>query len=121
MKKILGIIGIGLITGVTVYALLSKTKKTKVNINIRHEKNPGDVSSANTVSIINRNDIHSEHDGLEDVKDSAVGTMSARHKEASNIIKDAVDIISSKTEIPADENRDLDQLSDELDKLLNEE
>lgn len=121
MKKMLGIIGIGLIAGATVYVRLSKMKKTKDNINIRLEKNPGAVSSDSTVSIINQNDIHSERDEFEDVKASTIGSMSARHEEAASIMKDAVDIICKRSEISEDENRDLDQLSVELDELLSEE
>lgn len=121
MKKILEIIGIGLIAGAAVYVLLNKTEKTKNNINTRPEETPEDFSSDNTVSIINRNDTHGENAGFEDVKASAVGTMYTRHEEASNIMKEAVDIICSRSEISEDENRDLDQISDELDELLREE
>jgi hypothetical protein len=117
MKKVLGIIGIGLIAGVAVYVLLNKKEKTKNNINTR----PEDFSSNNNMSIINQNDTHAENAGFEDVKASAVGTMYTRHEEASNIMKEAVDIICSRSEISEDENRDLDQISDELDELLREE
>lgn len=121
MKKVLEIIGIGLIAGAAVYVLLNKTENTKNNSNPRPEKTPEDFSSYSTMSIIYRNDAHGENAGFEDVKASAVGTMYTRHEEASNIMKEAVDIISSRSEISADENRDLDQLSDELDELLSEE
>ena len=117
MKKVLGIIGIGLIAGAAVYLLLNKREKAKNNINTC----PEDFSSDNTVSIINQNDTHAENAGFQDVKASAVGTMYTRHEEASNIMKEAVDIICSRSEISEDENRDLDQLSDELDELLSEE
>lgn len=121
MKKVLGIIGIGLIVGTAVYMLLNKTEKTKNNINTRPEKPAEDFSSDNTVSIINRNDTHGENAGFEDVKASAVEIMCTRHEEASNIMKEAVDIICSRSKISADENRDLDKISDELDELLSEE
>lgn len=117
MKKILGIIGIALIAGAAVYVLFNKNEKTKKDINTRHE----DFSSDNTVSIINQYDTHTENTEFEDVKGSAVETMYTRHEEASNIMKEAVDIICSRSEISEDENRDLDQISDELDKLLREE
>lgn len=117
MKKVLEIIGIGLIAGAAVYVLLNKKENTKNNINTR----PEDFSSDNTVSIINQNDTHAENTGFEDVKDSAVGTMYTRHKEASNIMKEAVDNVCSRSEISEDENRDLDQISNELDELLREE
>ena len=47
--------------------------------------------------------------------------MSARHEEASKIMKDAVEIIYKRSELSEDENRDLEQISDELDELLREE
>ena len=47
--------------------------------------------------------------------------MYTRHEEASSIMKEAVDIICSRSEISEDENRDLDQISDELDELLRGE
>lgn len=121
MKKVLGIIGIGLIAGAVVYVLLNKTEKTKNNINIHPEKTPEDFSSDNTVLINNRNDAHGDNDGFEDVKASSVETMHTRHEEASNIMRESVDIIYSRSEISADENRDLEKLSDELDELLSEE
>lgn len=117
MKKVLGIIGIGFIAGAAVYVLLNKIEKTKNNINTHKE----DFSLDNTVPIINQNDTHAENDRFEDVKASAVGKIYNRHEEASNIMKEAVDIISSRSEITEDKNRDLDQISDELDELLREE
>lgn len=121
MKKMLGIIGIGLIFGVAVYELFNKKEKIKNNIYTCPEKTPYNFSSDNTVSIIKRNDTHSENDWFEDVKASAIGTMYTRHEEASNIMEEAVDIICSRSKISSDENRDLDKLSDELDELLSEE
>ena len=110
-----------LIVGATVYGLLNKTEKTKNNINTRPENAPEDFSSNNTVPRINRNDTHGENAMFEDVKASAVGTMYIRHEEASNIMKEAVNTICSRLEISEDDNRDLDQISDELDELLREE
>lgn len=119
MKKVLGIIG--LIAGVAIYVLLNKKEKKKNNICIRPEKTPDDFSLDNAVSISKRNNTDGVNATFEDVKVSAVETMYNRHQDASNIMKEAVDIICSRSEISADENRDLDQLSDELDKLLSEE
>ena len=36
-------------------------------------------------------------------------------------MKDAVEIIYKRSELSEDENRDLEQISDELDELLREE
>ena len=116
MKKVLGIIGIGLVVGTAVSFLLNKKEKRKNNINTPLE----DFPSANTVSIINQNDTHIENAGLEDVKASAVRNMYTRHEEASKIMRESVDIICSRTETSEDKNSDLEQISDELDELLRE-
>lgn len=119
MKKVLGIIG--LIAGVAICVQFNKREKRRSKINIRPEKTPDDFSTDNAVAISKRNDAGGVKATFEDVKASAVGNMYNRHQDASNIMKEAVDIICSRSEISADENRDLDQLSEELDKLLSEE
>lgn len=117
MKKVLGIIGIGLVAGTAFYFLFNKKENRKNNIN----SSTKDFSSENTVPIINQNYIHVENDEFEYVKASSIGNMYARHEEASKIMKEAVDIICSRTEIFEDENSDLNKISDELDELLRED
>ena len=121
MKKTLEIMGTVLIACALVYVLLGKKETKKNKINTRTKKSSKDFPSDNNVSIMNRNDKHDENFDFDHLKASAVETMYSRHEEASNIIREAVDIICSRTEIAADENDDLDNLSDELDKLLSEE
>ena len=117
MKKVLGIIGIGLVAGAAFSFLFNKKEKRKNNINTSIK----DFSSDNTISTINQNDIHVENAVFEDVKSLAVRNLYARHEEASKIMKESVDIICSRTEISEDENSDLGQISDELDELLRED
>ena len=117
MKKVLGIIGIGLIAGAAFSFLFNKKEKRKNNINTSIKN----FSSDHTIPTINQNDIHVENAGFEDVKASAVKNMYTRHEEVSKVMKEAVDIICSRTEISEDENSDLDQISDELDELLRED
>lgn len=117
MKKVLGLIGVGLIIGSAIYMLFNKKKKKKNSINT----SPEDDSLDDTVSTNYQNDTYIENTGFEDVKASAVGTIYTRHKEASNNMKEAVDIICSRSEISEDKNCDLDQISNELDELLREE
>lgn len=116
MKKVLGIIGIGFIASAAFSFLFNKKEKRKNNINTSIKE----FSSDNTVPTTNKNDIHVENAGLEDVKASAVRNMYTRHEEASKIMKESVDIICSRTETSEDKNSDLDKISDELDELLRE-
>jgi len=121
MKKTLGIIGIGLIAGVAVYELLNKAKKTKDDATTKAKKDAVDVSSDNSTTKFNPNNVYSDSDELGKVKFSTINTMSSRHEEASKIMKDAVEIICKRSEITEDENRDLDEISDSLDELLGDE
>lgn len=118
MKKALGIVGIGLIAGAVVYILLNKTK---VDIVTASKKDSVNVSPDNSISIINQNDIHKDSDELDNVKSKTKSTMSARHDEASKIMKDAVEIICKRSEVSEDENRELEQISEKLDELISEE
>ena len=117
MKKLLGIIGIGLVAGLLFSFFLNKKEKKKNNINTHLD----DFSQDNTVSVVKQNDNHVDNTEFEYVKASSIGNVYSRHEEASKIMKEAVDIICSRTEIFEDENSDLNKISDELDELLRED
>lgn len=117
MKKLLGIIGIGLIAGLSFSFFLNKKEKKKNNINTHLD----DFSQDKALSIVKQNDDNVENTGFEYVKASSIGNVYSRHEEASKIMKEAVDIICSRTEIFEDENSDLNKISDELDELLRED
>lgn len=121
MKKVLGIFGIGLITGAVVYLYLNKSKKSKDNSATSSVHEIVDAPPYTSVSIIDQNDIHNDGVKLENVKSSTINTMSIRHEEASKIMKDAVGIICKRSKVIENENSDLEQISDELDELLSEE
>lgn len=117
MKKLLGIIGIGLVAGLSFSFFLNKKEKKKNNINTHLD----DFSQDNTVSVVKQNDNHVDNTEFEYVKASSIGNVYSRHEEASKIMKEAVDIICSRMEIFEDENSDLNKISDELDELLRED
>lgn len=121
MKKVLKIFGAGVLASLGVFLFLNRKKKNKDNSDIPNDNNLGEESSDKNVSIMNFNESDTYEESLKNEKASAVETMHDRHKQASSVIKDTVDIIYSNTEIHEDEDHDLDQLSDELDKLLSED
>ena len=121
MKKGLGIFGIGLIAGAVIYLLLNKSKKSKDDSATSSVHEIVDAPPYHSVSIIDKNDIHDDGVELENVKSSTINTMSIRHEEASKIMEDAVEIICKRSKVTENENRDLEQISDELDELLSEE
>lgn len=118
MKKILGIIGIGLVAGTTIYLFFNKKNKRKkyiVDDKIKQENNllNSDLSTTNYTSSL--------YDEFDDFKSSVASNVSIRHKEASNIMNEAVDNIFKRTQISEDENNNLDKISNELDELLSED
>ncbi|MBV4419811.1 hypothetical protein KM800_10840 [Clostridium tyrobutyricum] len=121
MKKALGIIGTGLIAGAVVYVLLNKTKKPKDDAIAAPKEDSADISSGNSVSIINPNYVYGGSDEFGNVKSSTISTMFTRHEEVSKIMKDAGEIICKRSKIYKNKNRDLEQISDELYELLGEE
>lgn len=121
MKKVLGLIGIELVAGAVIYVLLNRKEKAKKSSGVHSENNPETFSADNTVSIITPNDTRDDGIEYEEKKASAAESIHARHEEASNIMRKAVEIICKRSEISENENRDLEQISDELDELLGEE
>lgn len=120
MKKIVVIIGAGLLAGTVVYVFLNKTEKKRTDINGYFEKDLEKHSLYNT-EIINQTDFYGKNVNLEDVKTSVANNIQIRHVQASNVMRDIVDTIYSRMEDSADRACDLNLLSDELNKLLSEE
>lgn len=119
MKKVLGIIGMGLFAGAIVYVLFNKKDKTKNNVETEHPESAS--NDTNAPPIVIPNDMHVDGSVLDDIKVSAAKSMNVRHEEAAKIMKDAVDIICSKTEVSDNEIHELNDISNELDELLSEE
>lgn len=121
MKKELGIIGVGLMAGAAAYVLLNIIKETKDDTHTKPEKDYVDnlVDKSIPTMVVNNNNNDSAE--FNNVKSSAISTISSRHQEASKIMKDAVETIYKRSEILEDESCELEQVSDELDKLLSEE
>ncbi|WP_407392278.1 hypothetical protein [Carnobacterium jeotgali] len=121
MKKILGVFGIGLITGVVVYLLINKSNQSKNNNTKSLAHKIFDEPSYNIVSTINRKDIHNDSIEIGNIKSATINTMHTRHEEASKIMKDSIKIVYKSSEIFEDINNELEQNSNELDELLSEE
>lgn len=114
MKKILYIVGAGLIVGAvatTVVCLLNNKKKKECN----KESVAADNESL-AQDIITR-----DEPVYEDVKSSAIGSMYSRHEDAATIMSDSVKAIREKVKISEDTNDEIDDVSAELDEMLSEE
>ena len=122
MKKMFGIIGIGLVVGVITYVIWNKAQNVKEDdANVTADKEDASDSTSEKSDL---GDIHQNGEVEEELiiaKKSSEDVIATRHEEAAKIMRDAVDIICKRSEVPEDENNELEQISDELDKLMNEE
>lgn len=57
----------------------------------------------------------------EGVKESAIKTMYSRHKAAAAVVSDSVEVIRENVKISKDTSEAIDEVSDELDKMMCED
>lgn len=119
MRKTLAILGTGIVVGAIAYAVWYKMNKANQTVENDFESKKDNTDSAEFNPAV-VNNVATEDD-VDTIKSTVVQNMAARHEEAAQIMKDAVDIICKRSELSNDEMKELEQISDELDDLLNEE
>lgn len=122
MKKVLYVVGAGLVVGAvatTFYFLNNKKKKTpekaceykNFNDKVEEEK---DGSSTDVI-------IAQDEPMYEDAKSSAIGSMYSRHEGAANIMSDSVDVIRENIKVYERTNDEIDDISAELNGMISED
>ena len=109
-------VGVGLVVGAmaTAFYLLNnkKTKESKTSHNYKDTDGkdaPEDQESLTEVAITKDEPVY------ENVKSSAVENMHFRHKSAATIMSDENIKVSENT------NNEINEISDELDKMISED
>lgn len=116
MKKEALIFGLGLVVGVTAIAVLTyNQKKNERTQPIKQDEVKDDNSVSVPVNVSTDND-----SSFEAEKAATVESVSERHQEAAQIIKDAVTVICKDNDGHEATDAELDQISSELDDLLSE-
>lgn len=121
MKKITGIIGLILIISSFSVLLWNLTRKKGKNIsNVENglEKENADLNSQQTFNIVRDSEI--SFATINTIKDSSVDNIAARHRDASKIIRDSVEEIYKNTQTPTIKNREIEDISESLKELLQE-
>lgn len=122
MNKMLGILGVGLVAGVVIYVLCNKnkeeneTKLEKETSNIKMKLD--DVAAIKADASMMETIFGENQDKLQHVKNSSANKIMTRHEEAAKIMKETVSHIDARKEVLENENLKLEQISDELDELL---
>lgn len=119
MKKVLAILGAGIVVGTVAYTVWKKLyTEGKTDTNNFENKNDNINSDESVPAVVNKTTVE---DDVDVVKNTAVHNMAARHEEAAQVMKDAVDIICKRSKVAEDESEELEQISRELDDLLSED
>lgn len=123
MKKVLYVVGAGLVVGAVAaifYFLNNKKKKNASekaceckNFDDKVEEENGE-SSADVI-------IAQDEPVYEDVKTSAIGSMYSRHEGAATVMSDSVDAIRENIKVSEDTNNEIDDISAELDRMISED
>lgn len=123
MKKVLYVVGVGLVVGAvaTTFYFWNNKKKKNASEEACKYKNSEDKmeeekeeSSANVI-------IAQDEPVYEDVKSSAIGSMYSRHEGAATIMSDSVDAIRENIKVSEDTNDEIDDISAELDRMISED
>lgn len=122
MKRILYVVGAGLIVGAiaaTFYWMNNKKKKASKEF-CEHKDFDDKVevkSTESTKDVI----IAQDKPVYEDVKSSAIGSMYSRHGGAATIMSDSVGAIRENIKVSETTNDEINEISAELDKMISED
>lgn len=120
MKKVLYVVGAGLVIGAVAATFYFGNKKKasekayeykNFNDKVEEEK---DESSTDVI-------IAQDEPVYEDAKSSAIGSMYSRHEGAAAILSDSVDAIRENIKVSESTNDEIDDISAELDRMISED
>lgn len=120
MKKVLYVVGAGLVVGVVAATFYWMKKKKSFEETCEYKKfddNFETDSSESSKDVI----IAQNEPVYEDVKSSAIGSMYSRHEDAATIMGDSVDTIRENIKVSEDVNDEIDDISAELDRMISED
>ena len=122
MKKVLYVVGAGLVVGAvaaTIYYMNNKKKKASEEAG-EHKKSDDKFETENSES--SKDFIIAQDEPVyEDIKSSAIGSMYSRHEGAANVMSDSVEAIRENIKVSEDTNAEIDDISAELDKMISED
>ena len=120
MKRVLYIVGAGLVVGAVAVTFYWMKKKKASEETYEHKKFDDKFDAENSESskdVI----VAQEEPVYEDVKSSAIGSMYSRHEGAATVMKDSVDAIRENIKVSEKTTDEIDEISAELDKMISED
>lgn len=123
MKKVLYVVGVGLVVGAvaTTFYFWNNKKKKNASEEACEYKNSDDKMEEEKEESSTNVIIAQDEPVYEDVKSSAIGSMYSRHEGAATIMHDSVDAIRENIKVSESTSDELDDISAELDKMISED
>lgn len=119
MKKVLCVIGAGLVVGAVAATLYYMNNKKASEEACEHKKFDDKFETENSES--SKDVIIAQDEPVhEDVKSSAIGSMYSRHEGVANVMSDSVDAIRENIKVSEDTNAEINDISAELDRMISE-
>lgn len=123
MKKVLYIVGASLVvSAVATTAVYLFSYKNKKECELSHDyKTSSEESASADNESLTEVTVTRDASIYEDVKNSTIGSMHSRHESATTIMSDFVEKIRENINVSENTNDEIDEVSDELDKILSED
>ena len=122
MKKVLYVVGAGLVAGaVATIFYFWVDKKKKVSEKVDECKNFNDKVEEEKDECSSDVIITQDEPVYEDVKSSSIGSMYSRHEDAATIMSDSVYAIRENIKVSESTNDEIDDVSAELDRMISED
>lgn len=122
MKKVLYVVGAGLVVGaVTATFHFLNDKKKKASKEAFGYKNNDDKFEVENRELSKDDIIAQDEPVYEDIKCSAIGSMYSRHEGAATVMGDSVDAIRENIKVSEGANDEIDEISAELDRMISED
>lgn len=121
MKYAFGVMAV-IAVGVGIYYLMSKKNGISKDESIKTKKDTISNTNEQVNSIISEDILSSEINRFDTKRAESTDSIVSRHKEAAKIIEESLHNIMSddKQTIVSENKEDLEEMSDALDKLLDE-
>ena len=122
MKKVLYVVGTGLVVGaVAATFYFWNNKRKKASEKACEYKDINDMVTEEKDAFSTDGIITQDEPVYEDAKSSAIGSMYSRHEGAANVMSDSVDAIHENIKVSERTNDEIDDISAELDRMMSED
>lgn len=122
MKKVFCFAGAGLIIGTVAVIVMNRLKireKNEVKLDSKYDV-PSEGDSSVQGTALTEEKVVQDTTSYEDEKNYAAGSVHSRHQDAAAIMKDSLNTIQENVKTAEETNTKIDDVADELERLMDE-